>query len=231
MADFNHTEVKKTPDGRGNGLFSKIQAKPGDELVRINSPLVAIPDSEALATVCYQCFLDSSVVDLKKCTGCNIASYCSKACQRDSWRLIHKLECHILKEAQSDGNIVNQDKEISLPTQARAALQILVKNKHIIEKYPKDKSWQQVDLVNNLTEIKAKNPRRYEEALWQCIAVKRYSKVEVEMDDLVLLLARVSLQYLIYLIMSARSLSRAGYLSAKQWFIRHGSILIFRGFD
>lgn len=198
--DFNNTEVKDTSDGRGNGLFSKVQAEPGEELMRINSPLVAIPDSEALETVCYQCFLDSSLADLKKCTGCNNVSYCSKPCQRDSWKLIHKLECKQLKDAQRGRNIINRLKERCLPTQARAAIQILLKNKNMIEKHPEDKSWQQVGLVDHFAEIKAKDPKRLEAAMMECLAAKEYSNVEVEINALLLLFFRVSPQILMYFI-------------------------------
>lgn len=183
--DFNHTKIEETTDLRGNGLYSTAEARSGDELVRINSPLIAIPEAEVLETVCYQCFTDSSHTSLKKCAGCSVASYCSKSCQRNSWTLIHKLECQVLRD------ISKKQKGQPLVTAVRATMQILLKNKNTIERNRADRSWQEDRLVGHVIKMKEKDHARYDGLLLQSIAAKEFSKVEADMDSVLNLFARV----------------------------------------
>lgn len=186
--NFNHTKVERTTDLRGNGLYSTTDAISGDELIRIRSPLVAIPEAQVLEKVCYHCFApaETSLSELKKCAGCMVVFYCSQSCQRASWRLIHKLECPMLSD------VSKKQKDEPLVTAVRAIMQILLKNKDKIEKYSQDNSWQEVGLVCHETEIREKDPSRYDGLLLQCMAAKEFSKVEADLEPVVSLFARRS---------------------------------------
>ncbi|PIL30581.1 hypothetical protein GSI_07281 [Ganoderma sinense ZZ0214-1] len=59
---------------------------------------------------CYQCFLpQAATVQLKLCSGCRVAEYCSKECQKAAWPT-HKKECGVtckLAEA-TDPNLLDK---------------------------------------------------------------------------------------------------------------------------
>ena len=52
-------------------------------------------EREYLKTSCWECCKPCKEV-FYKCTGCNIANYCGKKCQKKAWRLGHKAECQNL---------------------------------------------------------------------------------------------------------------------------------------
>jgi hypothetical protein len=116
MANTTDVEVRQPQiAGAGRGLFAKRAFRPGDIVVSIPRPLVAEVHDEQRATTCAWCFLHapadqmgrmraasmgspSANLELKGCTGCNMAKYCSKTCQTKAWKADHKYECKILRE-------------------------------------------------------------------------------------------------------------------------------------
>ncbi|PKS11806.1 hypothetical protein jhhlp_001099 [Lomentospora prolificans] len=75
---------------------------------------LALPTAAAPPTTCHHC-LTTSASKLLPCSACRAVSYCSKACQRASWKLVHKAECPALKNVPSDR---------LLPTPVRALVQV-----------------------------------------------------------------------------------------------------------
>lgn len=48
---------------------------------------------------CYECDLEKSDdVELRLCSGCRVVRYCSRHCQKISWKFEHRLECDVLCE-------------------------------------------------------------------------------------------------------------------------------------
>ena len=84
MPDFpSHIHTRCTP-GAGTGLFTNSTIAAGEEILRIDRPLVAVLDSPHLHDTCANCHLllrDDAGPDgmtLKHCMGCKVVKYCSK---------------------------------------------------------------------------------------------------------------------------------------------------------
>ncbi|XP_058103339.1 F-box protein At5g50450-like [Magnolia sinica] len=52
--------------------------------------------------------------EFRRCSGCGIAKYCSRACQAVDWKLQHKVQCALLEQWLHDGDVEdeNDDDEI-----------------------------------------------------------------------------------------------------------------------
>lgn len=89
------TQIQPAPDGLGNGLFTTSEVAPGEQVVLIKRPFVAVLDTPRLKDSCCGCFTivdDTSVSStngqenedwsssLKTCTGCKVVKYCNKVC-------------------------------------------------------------------------------------------------------------------------------------------------------
>jgi hypothetical protein len=89
------TQIQLAPDGLGNGLFTTSEFAPGEPVVLIKRPFVAVLDTPQLKDSCSGCFTvvdDTSVSStnekenedlsssLKTCTGCKVVKYCNKVC-------------------------------------------------------------------------------------------------------------------------------------------------------
>lgn len=77
------TAPGSAPNGLGRGLFASSDFRPGDDILHIQSPYVAVLDTPRLADTCSGCFgkrqleanADNKAV-LKACTGCQVVKYC-----------------------------------------------------------------------------------------------------------------------------------------------------------
>ena len=92
MPDFpSQIYIKTAPKNAGNGLFASQDIDPGQEIFRIEQPLLSVLDSPHLRDACANCYTwcpPSGVgqfgeekgvgVTLKACLGCKINRYCSK---------------------------------------------------------------------------------------------------------------------------------------------------------
>lgn len=75
------TVPRPAPNGMGNGLFATTNIKPGEDVLHIKTPFVAILDSPRLEDTCAGCFgkrqMDTGN-ELKACTGCRVVKYCDR---------------------------------------------------------------------------------------------------------------------------------------------------------
>ncbi len=65
------------------------------------------PEEEAASVKChnYQCWKDPSPGQLQFCAGCKLARYCSKGCQKQSWK-DHKVYCkHVSSNCVSSATL------------------------------------------------------------------------------------------------------------------------------
>jgi SET and MYND domain-containing protein len=65
----------------GNGLFATANMEPGDTVLHIEAPFVAVLDSPRLEDTCGGCFGKRQVEtgsELKACTGCRVVKYCDR---------------------------------------------------------------------------------------------------------------------------------------------------------
>ncbi|KAM6278950.1 histone-lysine N-methyltransferase SMYD3 [Porphyrio hochstetteri] len=79
--------------GKGNGLRSRRQVRPGELLYRAE-PFAYVVTKELLGGVCEHCLRRNE--HLHRCSQCKVAKYCGKSCQKEAW-LDHKQECRCLK--------------------------------------------------------------------------------------------------------------------------------------
>lgn len=95
--DFNHSKVIKDPT-LGNGLAAIKDLAAGSPIIKISEPFLLVVEKDALEKVCSYCLIESDTSSLKRCTGCKVVRYCTPACQKTDWKLIHKNECSLLQK-------------------------------------------------------------------------------------------------------------------------------------
>lgn len=68
--------------GSGTGLFASKDIQPGETVVLIQKPFVAVLDTAQLESKCSGCLgahaNRQEAVELKACTGCRVVKYCNK---------------------------------------------------------------------------------------------------------------------------------------------------------
>lgn len=106
-------------DAVGNGLIATEDIDGGEVIIRIKNPCVLIPENRVIINLCYGCL--SRNKSLNTCSGCKIVRYCSKTCQAESWRDIHKLECKIFRKGKDEGRPL-------FPTPVRGLMQMLLRH-------------------------------------------------------------------------------------------------------
>ncbi|KAF1808065.1 SET domain-containing protein [Eremomyces bilateralis CBS 781.70] len=100
--------VQPSPLG-GRGVFASKSFSPGEELFTVSRPLLSSLDGIRLHDTCVNCLKwdgDATIgvqetpleSTLKACSGCKIFKYCRKECQREHWRLIHKVQCPFISK-------------------------------------------------------------------------------------------------------------------------------------
>lgn len=65
----------------GNGLFATADINPGEDVLHIKTPFVAVLDSPRLEDTCAGCYGKRQMEtgnDLKACTGCRVVKYCDR---------------------------------------------------------------------------------------------------------------------------------------------------------
>ena len=113
MAEPIHSEVKSSPLG-GRGLFATKTHEAGDILLAVDRPLVAVLDKPRVEDTCAWCFSwtelpilsgagVNQVAKVNLCTGCKKVRYCSRRCQSQAWKAVHKREC---KELSKESELI-----------------------------------------------------------------------------------------------------------------------------
>ncbi|KAF8467778.1 hypothetical protein BDZ91DRAFT_848377 [Kalaharituber pfeilii] len=130
------------PNGAGTGLFTTRSFMPGEVVLHIAEPLVAVPDEKHIRECCSGCLKwkpgdkeggngdggrqlkypdpEEQEERLMKCTGCNIVRYCGKTCQKYDWRRAHRHECPVFAKLQPR----------VLPASVRACIRLLLLRKY-----------------------------------------------------------------------------------------------------
>lgn len=85
----------------GDGLFASKNIRTSTTIIQTNTMMSCL-DKTALLSHCSQCLCES--VSLKRCSKCKHIRFCSRECQRLSWK-IHKLECSYLQQIPSSNTI------------------------------------------------------------------------------------------------------------------------------
>ncbi|CAI7611766.1 unnamed protein product [Penicillium discolor] len=164
------TVPQPAPNGMGNGLFATTDINPGEDVLHIKTPFVAVLDSPRLEDTCAGCFGKRQMEtgnELKACTGCRVVKYCDRACQSKDWKFAHSLECPIFKKV----------KPMVLPNNARALLRIVLRTAR--NKYDSEESKVFDGLethINEISEIQGQLDRINLTAR----AVKNYSGTDVD---------------------------------------------------
>ena len=86
-----HIYTKPASNNAGNGLFTSKGLSAGEEILRIDRPLVSVLDSPHLKDACSNCYVwvpengvgqfgeeGGITTKLKACQGCKVDRYCSK---------------------------------------------------------------------------------------------------------------------------------------------------------
>jgi hypothetical protein len=149
--EVNKTETRFISKDAGNALFAIEDLEAGDVIIRVKDPYVLTPRNNIIPTVCYECLLEER--NLKICTGCKIVRYCSKDCQKKSWKDLHRLECKVYRKCRDEGHSI-------LPTPVRGLIQALLRHSSGIDPDPgwphlethkedfiaKEETWQDIKL-------------------------------------------------------------------------------------
>lgn len=142
--------------GSGNGLAAASDLEAGDAVIEIANPYIVVVEKASLDKVCSQCLLETK--DLKKCSKCKVARYCSTSCQAEAWISMHKLECPGLRRMPDVP-----------PTPVRALMQILLT--HNFGTLP-DPRW--VNLTSNQQAFSRTD--RWPDIVLQATAASQYAK-------------------------------------------------------
>ncbi|KAJ5811255.1 Zinc finger MYND-type [Penicillium robsamsonii] len=138
------TVPQSAPNGMGNGLFATTDINPGEDVLHIKTPFVAVLDSPRLEDTCAGCFGKRQMEtgnELKACTGCRVVKYCDRACQSKDWKFAHSLECPIFKNV----------KPMVLPNNARALLRIVLRTAR--NKYDSEETKRELSRITSGTDI------------------------------------------------------------------------------
>ena len=84
----SRVQTKQAPNNAGKGLFASKAIEAGEEIFRIDRPLVSVLDSPHMKDACANCFVwvpenavgqfgESKAIKLRACQGCKVDKYCS----------------------------------------------------------------------------------------------------------------------------------------------------------
>ncbi|KAJ5347130.1 zinc finger protein [Penicillium brevicompactum] len=164
------TVPRPAPNGMGNGLFATTDMNPGDTVLHIEAPFVAILDSPRLEDTCAGCFGKRQVEtgsELKACTGCRVVKYCDRTCQSKDWKFAHSLECPIFKNL----------KPMVLPNNARALLRMVLRSAR--NKYDAEEFKVFEGLETHINEI-SESQGQLDRITLTARAVKNYSGTDID---------------------------------------------------
>ncbi|KAI5796548.1 hypothetical protein EDC01DRAFT_42838 [Geopyxis carbonaria] len=97
-----------TASGKGSGLFASKPLDAHQEILSVVKPLGIVPEDGLVKEVCSNCMVwrsaDAKVsayytntTPLLRCSGCKVVHYCSRDCQKEDFKYVHKAECQIFQ--------------------------------------------------------------------------------------------------------------------------------------
>lgn len=107
---------------KGRSLFTTRNFHPGEEIIS-QEPYVCVPNNSTVESRCDRCFAS---INLKKCSACKVAWYCSSMCQKSEWKL-HRLECDALAR-------LDKDRHKSVTPSIRLIIKLFIRRKLQSEK-------------------------------------------------------------------------------------------------
>ncbi|KAH8820336.1 hypothetical protein F5884DRAFT_849599 [Xylogone sp. PMI_703] len=169
--DINNTRILSEDEplydrNIGASLLASREIEPGEIILKIHHPFIAVVEKSALDQVCAYCFKEAKQASLRRCSGCKMDRYCSQACQAASWKVFHKKECPIFKSLPD-----------VLPTPVRALLQVLLQYR---PGYSGEPVWGQ---LKSHMEEQRNNRRQEMEMLLQCRAAMKYANYPENLGD------------------------------------------------
>ncbi|KAK6541000.1 hypothetical protein TWF694_008381 [Orbilia ellipsospora] len=182
--DISDNAYLKDRLSAGRFIHASTLVSAGSEIIRVEDPLICIPDEAHLDNCCHYCMSEESStgtesvyqayklpVKLSYCLGCRVVKYCSKACQTADWkRKNHKYECDIYKA---------QYPRI-LPTPARAMLRMA---KHFLNETPSAKVFGGIGgLKAHTEEFQKAGGERWEMGNLTAKATAEFSKVSKQIS-------------------------------------------------
>ncbi|RAL11665.1 S-adenosylmethionine-dependent methyltransferase [Aspergillus homomorphus CBS 101889] len=172
----NRTTPSAAPNGLGRGLFATTDIAPGQDVLNVRTPFVAVLDTHQLGEVCSGCFgrrqLENEDRRLKGCTGCQIVKYCDKTCQAKDWKFAHSLECSIFQKLSPR----------VLPINARAILRMVLRSGR--QKYTPEDLEMFLQLETHIKDIREENPAQWERISISSMAIKAYSGTEMKEETI-----------------------------------------------
>lgn len=91
----------------GDNACIRMYIKVRPHFMAVLGPLVTGHyESVPVSVKCLYCHVLKPTNELKKCSGCKIAVYCSPACQKEDWPL-HKRAC------RREGNVIVESKKLT----------------------------------------------------------------------------------------------------------------------
>ncbi|KAL2004381.1 hypothetical protein VTN02DRAFT_2027 [Thermoascus thermophilus] len=178
------TTLRPAPGGMGTGLFATSDISPGQDVLHIKTPFVAVLDTPRLEDTCSGCFGRKQMEETKKlraCTGCRIVRYCDKACQAKDWKFAHSLECSIFANLRPR----------ILPNSVRAVLRIVLR--HDRQKYDSREFDMFLKLETHAREIRDQNSEQWERILLSAKAVKEYSGTDLKEETIATFFAKLDI--------------------------------------
>jgi SET and MYND domain-containing protein len=79
-------------------LLQRAAAGPGAPLLADEPSAVSALDITSQCSTCLRA--PQAGETLQACTGCRLAKYCGRACQKADWRTAHRKECASLKKVR-----------------------------------------------------------------------------------------------------------------------------------
>ncbi|KAL2815376.1 SET and MYND domain protein [Aspergillus granulosus] len=164
----------------GRGLFATASFDTGDDVLHIDSPFLAVLETDRLDDTCAGCFGTRYFekvgdVKLRSCSACQVPKYCDKTCQIKDWNLGHRLECAIFKAL----------KPRILPINARAVLRVLLRMSAPPKfAYSPEELGLFHQLESHIDQIRDQNAPAWERITLSSMAVKHYSGTNIELEKI-----------------------------------------------
>lgn len=169
-----NVEIRDTPD-KGRGVFATRNLTPADCIHNVTDFALSAISTSELSRFCYHCYACSKPIqdsfnvgqwqdaELKRCTGCNVAYFCGKWCQTQSWKKYHKHECKLYAKLQP--NI--------LPEAVRAVIRLALQHKHHL--LPEEAWTSMLSLSSHQEELRVVHRYTWTDLMLMAKAAAQYS--------------------------------------------------------